>query len=166
MKSKSNMKEKKNIPQNSGFKTPDSYFEGFKVDFSQIENSSVFNQIENSGFKTPTHYFKSFNIDLPKEEKTSKVIQLHTKQIITAIASIAAVFIFIVLIYKNPVQPFSTEEISSLAIEDYLEQNEFDFENELNFNTNIQAQLNTVDNEAILDYLSNNSDITSLLNDE
>ena len=70
------------------------------------------------------------------------------------------------MIYKNPVQPFSTEEISSLAIEDYLEQNEFDFENELNFNTNIQAQLNTVDNEAILDYLSNNSDITSLLNDE
>ncbi len=160
------MKEKKNIPKNSGFKVPDNYFEDFKVDFSQTEKNSAFNKIETSGYKTPTNYFENFKVDLPKEENTSKVIQLHTRQIITAVASIAAIAIFILLIYKNPVQSFSSEEISSLAIEDYLEQNEFDFENELDFNNNIQAQLNTVDNEAILEYLSNNSDVTSLLNDE
>ena len=72
MKSKSNMKEKKNIPQNSGFKTPASYFEEFKVDFSQIENSSAFNQIENSGFKTPTHYLKALRLIYPKKKKPQK----------------------------------------------------------------------------------------------
>lgn len=166
------MKEKGNIPKNNGFKVPDSYFDDFQVDFSQDKTpSALLDQIETSGFKTPNNYFEDFKVELPKEKNTSKVIRLHTKQVITAVASIAAIAIFILLIYKNPVQDFSSEEISSLAIEDYLEQNEFDFENELDYTNNpnlnnIQAQLNTVDKEAILEYLSNNSDVTSLLNDE
>ena len=50
-------------------------------------------------------------------------------------------------------------------------QNEFDFENEIDYKNNanlsdFHSQLNTVDNEAILEYLSNNTDMTSFLNDE
>ena len=40
------MKEKRNIPKQTGFKVPDNYFEDFKVDFSrnEVENFSTTNE--------------------------------------------------------------------------------------------------------------------------
>ena len=71
------MKEKRNIPKQTGFKVPDNYFEDFKVDFSrnEVENSSTLETIKSSGFKTPENYLEDFKVEIPSaEKKTSKVI--------------------------------------------------------------------------------------------
>ena len=168
------MKEKKNIPKQTGFKVPDNYFEDFKVDFSrnEVENSSTLETIKSSGFKTPENYLEDFKVEIPSaEKKTSKVISINRNKVFTFISTAAAVALFILFIYKEDTIVPEASELSKLAIEDYLEQNEFDFENEIDYKNNanlsdFHSQLNTVDNEAILEYLSNNTDMTSFLNDE
>lgn len=168
------MKEKRNIPKQTGFKVPDNYFEDFKVDFSrnEVENSSTLETIKSSGFKTPENYLEDFKVEIPSaEKKTSKVISINRNKVFTFISTAAAVALFILFIYKEDTIVPEASELSRLAIEDYLEQNEFDFEIEIDYKNNanlsdFHSQLNTVDNEAILEYLSNNSDMASLLNDE
>lgn len=168
------MKEKKNIPKQTGFKVPDNYFEDFKVDFSrnEVENSSTLETIKSSGFKTPENYLEDFKVEIPSaEKKTSKVISINRNKVFTFISTAAAVALFILFIYKEDTIVPEASELSRLAIEDYLEQNEFDFEIEIDYKNNanlsdFHSQLNTVDNEAILEYLSNNTDMTSFLNDE
>tara|TARA_B100002049_G_scaffold223614_1_gene194278 strand:- start:711 stop:1217 length:507 start_codon:yes stop_codon:yes gene_type:complete len=168
------MKEKRNIPKQTGFKVPDNYFEDFKVDFSrnEVENSSTLETIKSSGFKTPENYLEDFKVEIPSaEKKTSKVISINRNKVFTFISTAAAVALFILFIYKEDTIVPEASELSRLAIEDYLEQNEFDFEIEIDYKNNanlsdFHSQLNTVDNEAILEYLSNNTDMTSFLNDE
>ena len=168
------MKEKRNIPKQTGFKVPDNYFEDFKVDFSrnEVENSSTLETIQSSGFKTPESYLEDFKVEIPSaEKKTSKVISINRNKVFTFISTAAAVALFILFIYKEDTIVPEASELSRLAIEDYLEKNEFDFENEIDYKNNanlsdFHSQLNTVDNEAILEYLSNNTDMTSFLNDE
>ena len=168
------MKEKRNIPKQTGFKVPDNYFEDFKVDFSrnEVENSSTLETIKSSGFKTPENYLEDFKVEVPSaEKKTSKVISINRNKVFTFISTAAAVALFILFIYKEDTIVPEASELSRLAIEDYLEQNEFDFENEIDYKNNanlsdFHSQLNAVDNEAILEYLSNNTDMTSFLNDE
>lgn len=167
------MKEKKNILQQTGFKVPDNYFEDFKVDFSrkEVNNSSTLESIKSSGFKTPENYLDNFEVNLSSiSKKPSKVITLNQKKIINFISVAAAVAVLLIIIFKEPTVNYSEENLSPLAIEDYIEQNEFDFENEINYESlsnfnNIHVQLNTVDNDAILEYLSNNTDIAALLDE-
>ncbi|MBW2961454.1 hypothetical protein [Mesonia aestuariivivens] len=165
------MKEKNNIPKNTGFKVPKEYFENFEVNFS-LDKVNSLDQIKSSGLTTPDNYFKTLNIALPEEEpSTSKVISISRNKIFTAITTAAAVVLFIMLIYKETNVVTVNNTISQIDIEDYLEQNEFDFENEINYDNtsnlnNFQSQLNTLDSEAILEYLSNDTDMASLLNDE
>ena len=168
------MKEKNNIPNKTGFKVPNTYFEDFKVDFSRNEdkNTSILSSIKSTGLKTPENYFEDFKVNIPLEEKkATKVISIRRNKVFTFISTAAAVALFILLIYKEDSVIPEASELSRLAIEDYLEQNEFDFENEIDYKNNadlsdFHSQLNTVDNEAILEYLSNNTDMTSFLNDE
>ena len=167
------MKEKHNIPKQSGFKVPNQYLENFKVDFSHANTNPSLDKIESAGFKTPDNYFNDFKVEIPSENKKSKVISLYRNQFFTVITTAAAVLLFIVLIYKEKTVEFSeTTELNQLAIENYLEQNDFDFENEIDYNSDayfisIKKELNTVGDEAIIEYLAQSSDmdIASLLND-
>jgi len=165
------MKEKNYIPKSNGFKIPKNYLEDFSVVISQTETPSALINQKDHGFKTPASYFENFKVEIPQQE--TKVIPLYKKKIFTAVASVAAVIVFIILIYKNDQTSIisSNKNLSTLAIEKYLEQSDFDFENdEFYFNSNqnstIQTELKNVDNDAILEYLANNTDMATLLNDE
>jgi len=165
------MKEKNNIPKSNGFKVPKNYLKDFTIVIPSSENNSALPEKKDSGFKTPASYFEDFKVEIPQKE--TKVIPLYKKKFFTAIASAAAVIVFIILIYKNDQTSIinSSRSLSTLAIEKYLEQNDFDFENDeiyfnSNQNTTIQTELENVDNEAILEYLANNTDMATLLNDE
>lgn len=90
-----------NIKQ-SGFKTPDNYF-------NTIEDQIIF-QIslekidKNSGFKVPDNYFDTIEDNILSKTKETKIFKLFNKKTIVTVASIAAMFV----LFFN-LNPFKTQ---------------------------------------------------------
>lgn len=172
-------KKTKNQQSRSGFKTPDGYFDHFQVKLSENEsNQARFEEVEASGFKVPENYFEEFTVDLSENtEKSGRVISLFSRKNILRLGGVAAIFILGLFLFENSSQPVTNvanNVIDQSDIEDYIDNNDIDFytldfsyftKNENNSAENLKTELNQIDQKTLLNYLSENSEVTTLLNE-
>lgn len=160
--------------KSTGFSVPDNYFEDFKVKaFTEEETSSILPQKSASGFTAPKNYLEDFNVSVATEvKKKPKVISLFTaKNAVKTAAAIAAIFILgIFLVPEKSISENSVFQVSQLEIESYLEEQNIDFKSQdLNYSFDdnqeeINNGLNEIAEDAIFEYLNENSEVSMLLN--
>ena len=90
-----------NIKQ-SGFKTPDNYFN--TIEDQIISQISLEKIDKNSGFKVPDNYFDTIEDNILSKTKETKIFKLFNKKTIITVASIAAMFV----LFFN-LNPFKTQ---------------------------------------------------------
>jgi len=161
--------KKKNLPYNStsGFKTPTDYFDGLEDDFlDMVKLSEQLEENKSSGFTVPEGYFngleEEFLENATKEEP--KVRPLFNKEILLYAASIAAIVIaFASTFYINPETQTSWETLELSVMENYIDDNNIDFSTGEISNYIFQQgyvvdeeDLNSVDSEAMMNYLDEN----------
>jgi hypothetical protein len=148
------------------FKTPQGYFDSFEdrlMDKLLTEETGI---PKAKGFTVPDTYFDTFNDKLTsKLNKETKVIPLYpVKKIIAFAASIAAIAIIFLGYNWNSTEELSISDLANTDIETYFENNEFDLTSYeiaevLPFtDTEFSNMLtSSIENENILDYLSDNT---------
>ena len=95
-------KENLNNIKQSGFKTPDNYFNTIE---DQIMSQISLEEIgKDSGFKTPDNYFDTIEDNILSKTKETKIFKLFNKKTIVTVASIAAMFV----LFFN-LNPFKTQ---------------------------------------------------------
>mgnify|MGYP000337523481 CR=1 FL=1 len=147
----------------SGFSTPENYFDTVEdVLFSKLIEQQLPNE---DGFKVSANYFNDLEtslyskIDFPKKE--IKVIPLR-KRIIRYIphAAAASVLLFFGLNYFSLTNTSSFEDVSSLDIENWIDNEYVDFNTfnivfvDSDFTENDLIEDETISDEDLLDYLS------------
>jgi hypothetical protein len=148
------------------FKTPQGYFDSFEdrlMDKLSTEETGI---PKAKGFTVPDTYFDTFNDKLTsKLNKETKVIPLYPiKKIIAFAASIAAIAIIFLGYIWNSTEELTFSDLANTDIETYFENNEFDLTSYeiaevLPFtDTEFSNMLtSSIENENILDYLSDNT---------
>jgi hypothetical protein len=117
----------KDWKKHKGFKTPEGYFDSLTdriLDQVGEESQAV---PENEGFGMPDNYFESFNDKLKArmEPKETKVVQMRSyRQYWVAAASIAAIFLLVVVIPWGGTEESSFDALASADIEAYLDEGE------------------------------------------
>ncbi|PVW14705.1 hypothetical protein [Marixanthomonas spongiae] len=115
----------------SGFKVPESYFETFEEKlFTKIAEEQLPNQ---SGFSVPPGYFDGLEDTLAQHPdiapKHTKVRSLFAKSNLKyAVAVAAAVVLAVVLLNKNNATVLDMNSVDYLAIENYINEGELDFD--------------------------------------
>ncbi|MDQ7916067.1 hypothetical protein RBU60_00625 [Mesonia sp. MT50] len=174
------MKHKKDIFETqTGFKLPENYFEDFQVSQALLqqenEQEDAFeNQSIKAGFKVPKAYFEDFEVKLPQEAKKGKVVSLFSRENIIRATGVAAIFIIGFFVLKNQFSfdvITNQQNIGPIALEEQLEKDFFDFEfrdieTPLNGSISVdEKQLKSIDEDAILDYLSENAELITLIDE-
>ncbi|MDT0295366.1 hypothetical protein ACFQ3R_14535 [Mesonia ostreae] len=172
------MKHKKDIfGTQTGFKVPENYFEDFQVSQALLQQQNELednfeNQPIKTGFKVPQNYFEEFEVKLPQETKKRRVISLFSRENIIRASGIAAIFIIGLFVLKNQYSfdaITNQQNIDPIALEEQLEKDFFDFEfrdleTPLNGSISVdEKQLKSIDEDAILDYLSENAELITLI---
>lgn len=115
------MKELNNI-KNSGFKTPDNYFEGIEDQvMNKIKLDEMLNNSNGSGYKTPDNYFDSLEDTIfeqlkPKEE--TKVISIFRSKYIKYASGIAAMLLLSLFFFTQV--GGESEEVDLELVENYI----------------------------------------------
>lgn len=107
----------------SGFKTPDNYFNQFEDNL--LREIKLKERVSNSGHKVPTGYFENFEVTIDKQNPTeTKVISLFSRKTLLYAASIAAIAILIINIpaFKTT-QNFASLDVESM--ETYMLDNDY-----------------------------------------
>lgn len=164
------MKEK-NLSYNpkSGFKTPKQYFEGLDDELlDAVKLSESLKEKKSAGFTTPDGYFDELEDKLLEKvtKKEPKVRTLFSKEVFLYAASIAAMVIaFASTFYINPESQTSWETIELSVMESYIDDYNIDFSTGEISNYIFQhgyviddTDLNTVNSEAMMNYLDENLD--------
>ncbi|MCZ4318325.1 hypothetical protein O4H26_04920 [Aequorivita viscosa] len=166
------MKKQKNTPN---FKVPEGYFETFEERlFSKISEE---NFPKSTGFKVPDTYFE--NLDervlaaVTSSEKPKKVIQLFPKKYFGYAAAVAACLLIGFTIFTNNDSESSLDALQLAAIDTYIE------EGNLNFDlydltsyiedkdiTNIDFEAQQFSDDDLEDYLLNNLDAATIINEQ
>ncbi|MFD1064216.1 hypothetical protein ACFQ1Q_13250 [Winogradskyella litorisediminis] len=163
--------EKLHNIKETGFKTPEDYFESFDDKLLQrLETKSILDNIKDEGFKTPEGYFDTVEnqiFQLAKAEDKVKVVSIFKSKKFYYITGIAASLLLLFGIFFNQSK---TEEISVDMVENYL------LESDLNSYelADLLADANilkddftiietTFEEENLEDYLLENADIESIL---
>ncbi len=164
------MRDKQTFHQEkTGFKIPPVYFANFsarlqeKWKFEQFSDEKFF-----SGFEVPENYFKDFSIKIPVKKQT-KIIPLFSKRNFRHAIAIAAILAVMFSIFTdNPLQKNDFSTIEPGTIGTYLESHatEFSFlENIFLENRNLnEPELNNLDDELLLDYLTEPTSELSFVN--
>lgn len=153
-------------PKNFGYKVPENYFKEFKVESSSVAKRNNKTQ-ETAGFKTPDNYFEEFIIKIPKQKQSRQYTIV--KNVAYQMAGIAALLVFSLWIIKQTQQNYAyQEELSKTEIDLYFEQNGIDLEYlPIDYTTDIperiSEKLNQINPESIEQYLSENTEISMLL---
>ncbi|WP_370228178.1 hypothetical protein [Mesoflavibacter sp.] len=110
-------KENLNNIKQSGFKTPNNYFNTIE---DQIMSQISLEEIgKDSGFKTPDNYFDTIEDNILSKTKETKIIKLFNKKTIITVASIAAMFV----LFFN-LNPFKTQvtfdNLDTNTVETYI----------------------------------------------
>lgn len=170
MTRKMNMKNNKlhNI-KNTGFKTPDDYFNSFEDKLmQQLRASEGLEDVNTPGFTVPKTYFDTVENDILNKlnNKSTPVIQLTSRRPLYYIAGIAASLLLLLAIFINK----TNEEVTTEMVESYFENSDLDSYElaELLVETNILEDDFTITesqyNEAFLEtYLLDNADLESIL---
>ncbi|MFL1897316.1 hypothetical protein ACJRPK_16550 [Aquimarina sp. 2-A2] len=123
-----------NIPE-SGFTTPENYFETLNESLYNAVNSTtkvpVVSKPVKTGFIVPEGYFETLSevvINHSKQKQNSPIFYL-TKTQLTVMASIAAMFILILTIVNAPSKTFTINDLTIADIENYLGEEPIDYEN-------------------------------------
>lgn len=152
--------------KDSGFKTPDNYFDG--LEDSIMNQIKLQDKITDSGFKTPDNYFESLDtIILNKVEHKPKVISIFSKRNIFYASSIAAALILMFSIFINN-DEISFDNLDVVSIENYLSEEDistFEFASlldvaDINSDNFIESELSE---ELLEDYLLENASIEELI---
>ena len=155
------------------FKTPQGYFDSFEdelMDKLSTEESVI---PKARGFTVPDNYFDTFNGKLNNKLKSeTKVIPLYPiKRIIALVASIAAIAIIFIGYIWNSTEDLSISALANTDIDAYFENNEFDLTSYeiaevLPFTDFEYSNMmnSSIENENILDYLSDNTNDFEELN--
>tara|TARA_R110002074_G_scaffold161480_3_gene319295 strand:- start:24920 stop:25426 length:507 start_codon:yes stop_codon:yes gene_type:complete len=148
------------------FKTPQGYFDSFEDRLMDKLSTEETVMPKAKGFTVPDTYFDTFNDKLTsKLNKETKVIPLYpVKNIVAFAASIAAIAIIFLGYNWNSTEELSISDLANTDIEAYFENTEFDLTSYeiaevLPFtDTEISNMLtSSIQNENILDYLSDNT---------
>lgn len=162
--------------KNSGFKTPEGYFEGFTDDLLNKMSKEASSLPNKDGFKIPEGYFDTLNKEVLEKvtEKEIKVIRLQAyKKYFYAAASVAAIVLFVLSIQWRDKSSFTFDDLARTDIEIYLEENDLGLSSyelaevllteEMEVNDILNIEL---DDENIIDYLEDNIDELNLEIDE
>ncbi|MDH3697871.1 MAG: hypothetical protein OER83_04355 [Flavobacteriaceae bacterium] len=115
----------KDWKKHKGFKTPEGYFDSLTDRILEKVGKESQSAPENEGFSTPDNYFESFNDKLKArmEPKETKVVQLRSyRRYWVAAASIAAIFLLVVVIPWGGTEESSFDTLASAEIEAYLDE--------------------------------------------
>lgn len=159
--------------KNTGFKTPDNYFNAVEDNImNAIKQESNLNLSKETGFKTPNNYFDSIEdavINKIETKTTSKVIPLFSKRNLIYASSIAAAILIMFGIYLNKDNDI-LEEIEYEIVENYILNqgiSSYDIaslltEEELS-NINFEIMDEAFNNEDIEDYLLENANLEDII---
>lgn len=107
-----------NITQ-SGFKTPDNYFDNLESNL--LSELNLKSKIDTSGFNMPDGYLENFSVSISKEEKEiTKVIPLFNKNTWLSISSIAAVITLLFTLNFSNKEAVTFSSLDNETIESYL----------------------------------------------
>lgn len=159
---------------NHGFKVPETYFLDFEARLlDKLEEEKL---PKATGFKTPEGYFEALEesvikrLDLP--EKKGKVIPLFSRKVWGYTASIAACAALVFFFFNiNKTQPDNFDTVQFSAISNYIEGENLGLDiseiesllNEDEINT-IQFEYDVVSEDVMEEYLLDNLDVSTLLN--
>ncbi len=159
--------------KNTGFKTPDNYFNAVENNImNAIKQESNLNLSKETGFKTPNNYFDSIEdavINKIETKTTSKVIPLFSKRNLIYASSIAAAILIMFSIYLNKDNDI-LEEIEYEIVENYILNqgiSSYDIaslltEEELSY-INFEIMDEAFNNEDIEDYLLENANLEDII---
>lgn len=150
--------------QETGFKTPQDYFNAFEDDLKIKIATEQFPK--KAGFNTPEGYFDSIDAKnlIPQNEK-GKVISLLSWKSVSLVASIAAVLI-ILFNLKNTNDNLNFETLETAQIENYLIDEQVDLEELAMMLPEETLTLYTfleLEQENVEDYLMENASIENLI---
>lgn len=162
------------INEDSGFKTPPSYFDTLE---DQIMNRLKLEQdgIKKNPFVVPDNYFSTLEETIAEKtfqntNRKPKVLSLTNRNFLKYAASIAAVFILILSVYHFQTTPYINEEGDFTSVTEYIENDGIDFSSfdlqELLSDEVLDHSFpeSDISHEALLEYLSYNIDETAFLN--
>ncbi|APS40051.1 MULTISPECIES: hypothetical protein [Salegentibacter] len=160
-------KEKISYNQKSGFKTPANYFEGLEEDLlDMVKLSETLGEKKSAGFTAPIGYFDGLEDEILKKatKPETRVRNLFTKEAFLYAASIAAIVIaFASTFYINPETQTSWDNVELSVMENYIDNNNIEFSTSEISNYIFQqgyiiddADLNTVNSDAMKNYLDEN----------
>ncbi|GAA4242630.1 MULTISPECIES: hypothetical protein [Winogradskyella] len=114
--------------KDSGFKTPDHYFESLDNQiFERLNEKEIISGSKTPGFTVPNDYFNSVETKILEELKTTTkkpVITLKSRNTFYYIAGIAASFVLLFSLVFNK-DRISFENIDTALIENYLYYEEY-----------------------------------------
>jgi len=153
----------------SGFKTPKDYFS--QVEEQILNDIHLKDKVSNSGFEVPDSYFESLEDTIfskIKTESNTKVISLLSWRKLMYASAIAAAMVLMFNVYFNPSETVTFEDLQTVSIENYVEQEDFTSyelaslltEDELNTGNFITTQLSE---DSIENYLLDNATIEELI---
>ena len=163
-------KEDLNNISETGFKTPDNYFESFEVKlFERLADQNDNIGVNDTGFKVPDNYFDTLEdtiLDKLDKEETP-VVQLRPRTKFYYIAGIAASIVLILALFINR---NTVDELSVEMVESYFENTDLDSYElaELLTETEILEEdfeiiETNLDEENIETYLLDNADLKYIL---
>lgn len=122
-----------NEKRNSGFNTPQGYFDTFGDRLKQRLSAEDEQSPSESGFRVPDGYFESFGEKLKEKmaEDDNKVIQLKPQRdFYYAAASVVALFLMLGLWFFNRPEQAPMEDLAFAEIEAYFLQQQVEFTTE------------------------------------
>lgn len=161
------MKKKPLHKKDPGFKTPEGYFEGLEA--AIFEKLSLKKALpEKEGFTVPETYFDTLEDRLQQKlypAKTAKVIPLaRSRKVYYAISAVAAALALFFALKNVFPAPMSMNSVALTEVERYLDNgyltwNEYDLAEVFEEEDFADITLTTkIDEEALIDYLSENVD--------
>lgn len=158
--------------KDTGFKTPDAYFDTFDQRLmGRLAVQKDMTSITGSGFKVPENYFENFDAKLQsrlKDDSNPKVISLMSWKNIAYISGTAAVLILMLTVFLKSNDPLSINQIETASIENYLNNENLNIEDIASFLNEEDLILDnfvsqTLTEESLENYLLNNASIEDLI---
>lgn len=163
------MKTNLNNIKNSGYKTPENYFNTLEDKiFSKLKAEDTLSTIDGTGYTMPEGYLDTVETTVYNKLKgDTKVITLFSKRNILYLSGIAAAVLLMFSIFMNSNNDLN-EELDLDLVENYIIEEGIDtyeiaallLDEDL---TEENFMINNFSDETIEDYLLNNSDIEELI---
>lgn len=159
--------------KNSGFKTPDGYFDAFDERLlKKLNVKKEMASISDSGFKVPDNYFETFDdklqARLKNENSSTKVIKLNPWRKVAYLSGVAASIALLLTFLLNSKGQLTINQIETASIENYLKDqnlNAYDIASFLNEEDLIVDNFvsSSLTEESLENYLINNTSIEDLI---